>query len=423
MSSILNSDPKTVFDYIFNLTVPGVKLELSRVVQFMKILGNPYQAYKTIHVAGTNGKGSTSAMLAAIMTALGVKTGLFTSPHLIKPNERVRIGKTLIPDDFIIEKVDAWRPHIETLEITFFEVLTALAMVYFKEQKVEYVVLETGLGGRLDATNVVDPILSVITAISMDHENILGETLEKIALEKAGIIKPGKPLILGQNKPAIQRIMRTRCHETRSVIIEVPRHVQIVEVDSHLNGQLVSLKIQDQTISVNLPLLGSHQVENFSNVLVALSQLGFALDSSIIQEGLDAMHWPGRMQRLHENPTILYDVAHNLGGLQRLMDSLREIKLQDTILIAALNARKNISAMVPFLESWSGPVLYTAFKGHSSLDPESLRRFGMSSERIFNNPAEAYAQALRMLAHPGQVICFLGSHYLAESLFDLFSIE
>jgi len=165
----VNPDSKSVFEYIFGLTVPGVKLELSRVEAFMDRLGNPHAAYPVIHIAGTNGKGSTAAMLAGILRAYGKKTGLFTSPHLITPNERIRVGNTLVSDEFIVRKVEEWRVHIDELGITFFEVLTALGMEYFRQHSVDYAVIETGLGGRLDATNVVNPIASIITSVSMDH--------------------------------------------------------------------------------------------------------------------------------------------------------------------------------------------------------------------------------------------------------------
>jgi len=417
---MINSDPKNIFDYIFSLTTPGVKLELSRVERLMTLLGEPHRSYKIIHIAGTNGKGSTAAMLASILNVYGIKTGLFTSPHLIKPNERVRIGQKMIPDEFIVDQVEAWRSDIDKLGITFFEVLTALGMVYFKEQQVEYAVFETGLGGRLDATNVVDPVVSIITAISMDHEHILGHTLEKIALEKAGIIKPGRPLILGRNEDRVQQLMEAVCQKRGSVLIPVDELVRVRETWPEGTGQKVTVELNGRTIHVNLPLMGGHQLENFNNVLVTLDYLNLDLDSLKIQAGLDSMQWLGRMQVLHKEPLVLYDVAHNLDGLERLMEALREQHMQDAVLIAAFNARKNISVLLDALKNWSGPVLFTAFQGHSALDVAALKQYGIQPELIFSDPQEAYARALELQLRQDQCICFFGSHYLAEELFGQF---
>ncbi len=419
----MSSDSKAIFDYIFNLTVPGVKLELSRVEQFMELLGDPHQAYPVIHIAGTNGKGSTAAMLATILNAHGVKTGLFTSPHLLIPNERIRIGDVLIPDDFIIEKVETWRPHIDSLGITFFEVLTALGMVYFKEQGVELAVFETGLGGRLDATNVVDPVLSIITAVSMDHENILGDTIEKIAMEKAGIIKTGKPLILGKNTSAVCAVVEDVCDTKGSSITYVPDVAEILESETKQVLQHIRISLADQIFEVRLPLLGLHQTENFSNVLVALDQLDFDLDQQKIQSGLDELQWWGRLQPLQLDPLVLYDVAHNPEGLERLLESLNESGLKDSVLIVAFNARKNITGLLNLLSTWSAPVLFTIFEGYSALSQEALIQQGVDPTAISQNPQAAYAKALELRDHKKQSICFLGSHYLAESLFELFDFD
>jgi len=418
-----DSKSPSVFDYIFGLTVPGVKLELSRVEAFLQRLGNPFSKYPVIHIAGTNGKGSTAAMLAAILNAFDIKTGLFTSPHLVKPNERIRIGGALVPDEFIIEKVDEWRPHIDELGITFFEVLTALGMVYFHEQKVDYAIFETGLGGRLDATNVVDPIMSIITAISMDHENILGNTLEKITLEKAGIIKAKRPVLLGQNVEQVKRLVESKCHLKEAPFNYVPDRVTLEKVEPIDISQRLQLSFDDQTYEFLLPLLGRHQAENFSNVLMALNALDLPLDQRIIQNGLDQLNWKGRIQLLQAQPRVLYDVAHNAEGLDRLLESLSEAGLGDTILIAAFNARKKISALIESLDRWQGGLLFTRFEGHSAVGHQELIQQGVNTELIEENPQKAYERALGMRQHDKQAICFFGSHYLAESLFELFQVQ
>ncbi|MCF7825066.1 MAG: bifunctional folylpolyglutamate synthase/dihydrofolate synthase [Candidatus Marinimicrobia bacterium] len=402
------------------MTVPGVKLELSRVKDFMEVLGKPYTAYPVIHIAGTNGKGSTAAMLAAILGAYGFKTGLYTSPHLVTPNERIRVGNTLVPDEFIIRHVEEWRDTIDALGITFFEVLTALGMVYFKQESVDYAVLETGLGGRLDATNVVDPIVSIITSISMDHENILGDDLATIAGEKAGIIKPLRPIILGKNFRVVRQVIEQKSQLVGAPYTYVPDSVKIRQVEIQGLSQHVRLSIDHQTLGVDLPLLGHHQVENFANVLATLNVLGFSLDASIIQKGLNEMVWLGRLQTLRKGPLVLYDVAHNPEGLARLLESLHELDMDDCIVIAAFNARKNIRPMVDMLEQWSGAVIYSIFAGHSALTIDALERMGVHFEDISRNLQDAYERALELRSSGQQSICFVGSHYLAETLFPMF---
>ncbi len=417
---MVKPDSKSVFDYIFGLTIPGVKLELSRVEDFMDRLGKPHAAYSVIHIAGTNGKGSTAAMLAAILRAYGKKTGLFTSPHLIKPNERIKVGNTLVSDEFIIQQVESWRAHIDTLGITFFEVLTALGMEYFKQQSVEYAVIETGLGGRLDATNVVDPLISIITSVSMDHENILGDNLAAIAGEKAGIIKFRKPVILGKNTDEVKQVIKQRSQLEQAPLTYVPDKFEIHQVISQGTSQQVQIRSFDRTITVDLPLLGRHQAENFTNVLVALETLGFNLDMSTIQKGLSDLIWQGRMQVLQKNPRVLYDVAHNPEGLGRLLESLLDLNMGNAIIVAAFNARKNIRFMVDMLENWSGDVIFSTFVGHSAVGRDTLEHMGVHPDVISSNLEDAYDRALELRSGEKQTICFLGSHYLAESLFSMF---
>lgn len=418
----MKKESQEIFDYIFGLTVPGVKLELIRVNEFISRLGNPQDTYPIVHIAGTNGKGSTAAMLAAITNAYGIRTGLFTSPHLIKPNERIRIGDSFIPDEFIVRKVGEWKSTIDELGITFFEVLAALAMVYFKEQEVDLAVFETGLGGRLDATNIVNPKVSIITAISKDHENILGDTLEKIAMEKAGIIKPKTPLILGKNIEQIVALMRTVSTEKKAEMYYVPDHCSYSQSDPDELTGASTFHCAESRLEIDLPLPGAHQLDNFANVLVALKTLGLELDAGKIRTGLEEMRWLGRMQTLSQEPHIVYDVAHNVEGLSALLHSLDTAHRTDAILIAAFNARKNVASMIEILNKWTGPVIFTDFEGHSALGREGMLAHGIDPEKIENDPISAIEYAIEMRSSRDQIICIFGSHYLAETLFDHFEV-
>lgn len=419
----MSTDSKAIFDYIFGLTVPGVKLELSRVHEFLKRIGNPFRELNTVHIAGTNGKGSTAAMTASILGAMGSRVGLFTSPHLVVPNERIRVGTTLVPDDFITSQVETWRPHIDELGITFFEVLTALGFEYFKQQKVDYAVIETGLGGRLDATNVAVPLLSIITSVSMDHENILGHDLATIAGEKAGIIKASKPVVLGKNPEVVVDVIQKKSQKESAPLTYVPEKVKILAVRPEGLSQGVDAIIGGQRLTVELPLLGNHQVDNFSNVLAALDILQIPLNAATIQKGLDEMIWQGRMQVMSREPLVFYDVAHNPEGLRHLLASLRELDMSDTIIIAAFNARKNLKPMQALLEEWSGEVIYSVFEGHSSVGEEALRHMGISHESITSDLGSAYERALEKRVEGEQAICFIGSHYMAEIIFPMFDIQ
>ncbi len=296
-------------------------------------------------------------------------------------------------------------------------------MVYFKEQGVDYAVFETGLGGRLDATNVVDPVASIITAVSMDHENILGHTIELIAAEKAGIIKAGRVVIVGKNSSSVRQIMEAKAQEMQAPYVYVPDCAPIEDVSVQGTSQKVQVSLEGQLVEVLLPLLGLHQAENFSNILVTLQQLGFDLDSRKIQLGLDNLQWNGRIQPLQTKPLVLYDVAHNREGLDRLLESLEQAEMSNAILIAAFNARKNISALLESLENWSGPVLFTIFDGHSAVGHSELVQQGVDPGLILASPEKAYAHALSMCRGADQAICFFGSHYLAESLFEMFGVE
>lgn len=419
----MTQNHNSIFDYIFGLTVPGVKLDLVRVHEFIQRLGNPFEAYPVIHIAGTNGKGSTASMIAAILNAHGYKTGLFTSPHLVKANERIRIGNALIPDAYIIRQVNKWKADIEALGITFFEVLTALAMSYFKDQKVDYAVLETGLGGRLDATNVVNPELSIITSISMDHENILGDTLEKITYEKAGIIKALRPVVVGHNPDSVIQQLEAICSERGSDFHSVQEEVSILNTRQLIEGQEAELRVNEHHLDLILPLMGVHQIENLAVALLALNQLNMELHPQKIQRGLDCMVWLGRLQILQNEPLVLYDVAHNQEGVQQLLLSLKARDMGHATLVAAFNARKNIPAMLDLLRPWEGLVFFTVFEGHSALSKDALLQEGIDPQHVFDSPRETYETLLADEDISPGPICFFGSHYLAESLFELFDLD
>lgn len=416
-----------VIDYIFSLTVSGVKLELTRVIAFMAELGNPYEAFPSIHVAGTNGKGSTAAMLASVLEAHGLRVGLFTSPHLLRANERIKINGAQIPDDFIVEHVTAWKPLIDRYGITFFEVFTALAFRYFKDQHIDIAVIETGLGGRLDATNVIQPILSVITSIDMDHMNILGDTIEKIATEKAGIIKPGVPVVLAENPDIVQQVIRDRAQNLGAEVIYALDYCEVTEQEVRFPRQILTCDTARGLLTIDSPLLGIHQAQNVAVVLSALSALPFEISDAAIVSGMSRVNWPGRIQVVQMDPPVLYDVAHNPSGVRQLLRSLQYASFGESVLLVGLNHRKDVDGIVGLLGDWKGEIGLFSFQGDSSVPVKKLLELQHSLRHItsvFENYSDGIAWAEMVCSqHDRPAICIFGSHYLAEEIFRYYNVD
>ncbi len=298
----------------------GQKLGLERIQHLLRSLGDPHTQYKIIHIAGTNGKGSTAAMIHAILLASGYRVGLYTSPHLVDFCERIRIQDEDITQDRVMAL--AKRVHSQGSEnLTFFEMATAIAFLAFAESHCEWVVLETGLGGRLDATNVVTPEVSVITSIGLDHQQFLGNTLGKIALEKAGIIKKGVPLVLGPMPEEAETVIRSEVKKLSSPLYSVT-----------------------QKSEMPLPLLGDHQQWNAAialQVVAVLRDKNNLIPEDAVQKGLKAVRWPGRLEYVSKKPKILLDGAHNEDGAYALLKYLEGESLKNSIqLIVSFMADK-----------------------------------------------------------------------------------
>ena len=312
--------PETI-SYLFNVAplfqnIGGgaYKEGLSNTHALDEHLGHPHRAYKTIHVAGTNGKGSVSHTLAAILQSAGLRVGLYTSPHLVDFRERIRVNGEMIPEQRVIDFVEHERAFFEPLHPSFFELTTALAFLYFREQKVDVAVIEVGLGGRLDCTNIITPLLSVVTNISFDHTQFLGTTLEAIARDKAGIIKPGVPVVIGE----------TGGHEeVRRVFLERARSVgaPIAFADEETHPEIEDLEVE---------LKGLCQEKNTATILTALKHLPIAISDKARDEGFahvcEITGLMGRWQTLQERPTVVCDTGHNPGGLQYIAEQLKEIE-------------------------------------------------------------------------------------------------
>jgi dihydrofolate synthase/folylpolyglutamate synthase len=316
-------------EFLFGLELYGIKLGLHNITKFLGRLGNPHREFKSVHVAGTNGKGTTASMIEAILLANGYKVGKFTSPHLVDYRERVRINGAKVARELVADFVSDNLEFIRDERITFFETATALAFEFFRQERVDIAVVEVGLGGRLDATNVLEPEVSVITQIAHDHVNILGQTLDKIAFEKAGIIKPGIPVVTSAgNADALGSITRA-ASERGSELFRLVCDKQYKTIRMDETGTTFiyyTLEGEDMVIKTNM--IGRHMAENAALALAAMELLdrrGFGTTGPANCEGLRNVCWPARFQVIDRFPRVVFDAAHNPHGMKALADTLQAV--------------------------------------------------------------------------------------------------
>ena len=330
------------------------EFNLDRMFALMEELGNPQKEYRIIHVAGTKGKGSVAALCASALKAAGYKTGLYTSPHLWDYVERIQISGEPISHQQLIELVEKIKPAVAKIpKLTTFEITTALGLLAFAENDVSAAVIEVGLGGRLDATNIVTPKVSVITSLSYDHMAVLGNTLAEIAGEKAGIIKEGIPVVSAPQVEEALEVLKRVAKEKNSPLILVGEDVKFERLTSSLDGQSLSIRdeLRHLTINLQLPLLGSHQIENAAIAYAALKTSRIPISEEAIQQGFAQAKWPARFEVLHRTPPVVIDSAHNRDSARRLRETLDEYFPEvPVILIFCALEDKDISGMLEELK-------------------------------------------------------------------------
>ncbi len=316
------------------------KADLTNTLALCEVLGNPQRKFKSIHVTGTNGKGSTSHMLASVLQSAGYKTGLYTSPHLKDFTERIKINGQQIGHSHVIDFVNRIKPHIETIQPSFFEITVAMAFDYFASQQIDVAVVEVGLGGRLDSTNIITPVLSVITNISFDHKDILGDTLEKIAFEKAGIIKNNVPVVISQRQANIENIFINKAKEYHAPLTFANDEFQITQSNTLFE---VTKNGSVYLSALSLPLKGNYQAKNLGGVLKSieiLNQNGFKINSEQLKTGLEKTvsqtGLKGRWQQLGANPTIICDTGHNADGVQEVVTQINQQKFENLFIILGM---------------------------------------------------------------------------------------
>lgn len=396
------------FLYALGNEIKSAKLGLERIVAVLAALGNPERAYRVVHVAGTNGKGSTCAMIEAGLRAAGVRTGLFTSPHLIEPTERIQIdGAQINPADFE-RAFNIVHETAEKLDLdchpTYFETVTAMAFWLFREKKVETAVIEVGLGGRLDSTNVVRPILTVITPIDFDHEAYLGHTLEAIASEKAGILKPGVPAVFARQRPEAAKVLEARAAEL---------HVPVTHFEDFEIRDLVIDARGSRFSGIVCPLAGEHQVDNAVTAALALRALGVSTD------GVAEARWPGRIEHVSPNPDVILDGAHNPAGARALARYLERFYGGRRLwLIYGAMRDKAIDEVAGILFPRAAELVLTTPNTSRALRPEALAEFaGRGHIEPTVKSAIDYARASAL---PEDVIVITGSLFVVGEARGLF---
>ncbi len=361
-------------DYLYRLQWHGIRPGLERMAQLLAALGNPHRKFKSVHVGGTNGKGSTSALLASVLQRGGYRVGLYTSPHLIDFSERIRIGGVPISESQLVHLTQMLRGHIEALgladRITFFELTTAMAFVYFAESNVDWAVVEVGLGGRFDATNLLAPEVSAITHIDLDHEQFLGATLLDIAREKAGIIKMETPIVTGASQPEVLGYFAEVAQSKRAPLLRLG-HEMTVQGDAPHDFRYRGIRTWD----VECPLPGRHQISNCAVALGAIEQLrqkGVPLADADILEGIRTTRWPGRLSTVRQRPLILLDGAHNPAGARALAAHLTEVDPKRRgvhWMIVGMMRDKDGSGILAPLISWADAVVLTRPNVERGADP------------------------------------------------------
>ena len=381
------------------------KPDLTNCIQLSSLFDNPHLDQKFIHIAGTNGKGSTTSMLSSILTESGYKTGLFTSPHIHDFRERIRINGEVVDEKFVID----FCQKIKSLKIdfspSFFEITWVMALVYFKLKKCNIIVVETGLGGRLDATNIITPIVSVITNIGLEHTNFLGDTLEKIAFEKGGIIKSTTPIIIGES-----------LKETKPVFLEIA---------TKRDAQLILAENISVPQEISIPLLGEYQKRNFRTVfttLLELKKIGYSINDENIQKGLENLEvntgFKARLQVIDKKPLTIIDVSHNYDGIKNTLESIKETNKGKLHLVYGTSGDKDLKKIFSIFPT-ENTYYFTEFSNARTANIENLKSEAEKNKlnSFFFQDVKTALKTAQKTANEEDTILIFGSFFLIDDIF------
>lgn len=410
------------------VTSPREPGRLDRMRALLRELADPQDQYPTVHVGGTSGKGSTSTMIAAMLTAAGHRTGLHTKPHLRSVVERARIDGANIPEESFGDLLAEMMPAIERVAAehtrpSYYETLLALAFLYFAQQRVDVAVIEVGIGGKLDGTNVLRPLVSVITNVGLDHTEILGETLEEIAADKAGIAKPGIPLVSSVADPGARRVIESACRQAGAPFIAVGDVTRITTQAVNPYSQSFAVATEKQTYDVVLPLLGDFQQENCATALVAVESLPQALtpDRDAAEMGLSRLNLAGRMEFFPSHPAVVFDVAHNPDKARHLARALAAtFPERRFVFVLAIGQSKDAQGILAAFATLPSTLIFTEFvaKGRTATKPQRLVNIAETLGlwgRAISDPVEALAIARRN-AGADDVVVVTGSTFIVAQL-------
>ncbi|HET7152209.1 MAG TPA: folylpolyglutamate synthase/dihydrofolate synthase family protein [Candidatus Kapabacteria bacterium] len=424
-------DFSSTVDWLYGLQFFGMKLGLENTRALCAYFGDPQNKYPVIHIAGTNGKGSTSALIMSILREAGLNVALYTSPHLVKFNERIRVNGEKIPEEIVIDYADALRPKVDKLKATFFEATTAIAFRYFAEQKVDVGVIETGMGGRLDSTNVVNPVLSVITSIGLDHTEHLGSTIEAIAKEKAGIIKHRVPLVSGATQDSVKKIFIDTVKRESAPITFAYDAVQIILNDMSLEKMSVDVRGKaHQLKNVASPFIGMHQMENIATAVCAIEHaeniLTHKIDDTIITRGIENAvtnsHLRCRFEMLKKDPVVVCDVAHNPPGFERIMETLDVISTEPLVWVVGVMKDKDYHSILQMIAPKCTKLFCVQPEYDRALTSKELQSVATSLGMDAVNAGSVAGGAEKALSYAGgkEKVFIAGSHYVAGEALEYF---
>ena len=422
-------------DRIYHLGRFGIKLELSTIGNILRFLNDPQKTYHTVHVAGTNGKGSTATYIASILREAGFKTGIYTSPHLIKFNERICVDGKEISDDEVVEAYEAVNAvDIGKRKATFFEIATAMAFYHFAKADVEWAVIETGMGGRFDATNVMQPQVSVITNLSIEHTDYLGSTIKDLANEKGGIIKGNTPVITAVSQPSGIEVIKTLSQEKKAPLYRFKHDFSIRKTPK--KETLNYRGLHQNFTNLTQPLPGEHQRENLSLGLAACELIfdrfqgnddRYNLDQELVEKGLAEAKWPGRLEVIQEAPVVIVDGAHNLKAAQVLGKYLTQTQADKKLtLVIGILDDKPYAEMLQHLVPCAQRVIITKAKIDRSLETEVLveavKKIKDCELQVIEDVKEAVSFAISSSSKE-DAICIAGSLYVAGEAKEKFSMD
>ncbi len=415
-------------EYLFPLVRYGTKLGLDNMEELLSKIGNPHRTLKVIHVAGSKGKGSVCAFISSILREAGYKVGTFTSPHLVDFTERIRVDWKPIPQNDVVrftielkQVADEMAEESIIKSPTFFEMTTAMAFKYFEESNVDFAVMEAGMGGRVDSTNVVNPILAVITHISTEHTEHLGKSIKRISRDKAGIIKKGVPVVLAEES----EIIRKRCEQSGCQLTVLGEDLEFGRESYDLSGQDFWVQNEGKKI-YHIGLLGNYQVENAAMAYVAalrLRDLGYEISDGSIEMGLGKVRWPARMQVLQYKPFVVVDTTHDVSGSGKLVESLDELfEFDKSTLVFGVLEDKDINHMASILGPFFDRIIATEAQYRKALPVADVEKvFKEHSENVDTEPTVSMA-IQKALAGAGDkdLVCITGSIFTASEAFDYF---